>query len=118
MAIGQKTGGRTKGTPNKATADVKAALCRAFDGLGGVPALIDWGRTNPTEFYRLWARLLPQDMKAQLSANVHVDLHAQIQAARLRVIKGYPDGAKRLDLKPADVRALVVSDQHTNSSSQ
>jgi hypothetical protein len=25
MALGKKTGGRTKGTPNKATADVKAA---------------------------------------------------------------------------------------------
>lgn len=25
MALGQKTGGRVKGTPNKATADVKAA---------------------------------------------------------------------------------------------
>lgn len=25
MALGRKTGGRTKGTPNKATADVKAA---------------------------------------------------------------------------------------------
>jgi hypothetical protein len=24
MAVGQKTGGRTKGTPNKATADIKA----------------------------------------------------------------------------------------------
>ena len=80
--------------------------------------MIDWGRTNPTEFYRLWAKLLPQDVRAQLSADVHVDLHAQIQAARLRVINAYPEGAKRLDLKPAEVRALVVSDQHANNSSQ
>lgn len=32
MAKGQKTGGRTKGTPNKATADVKAAAQKYTPG--------------------------------------------------------------------------------------
>ena len=62
MAIGKKTGGRKKGTPNKATASVKQALIEAFDGMGGVESLLAWGRENPGEFYKLWAKLLPVDV--------------------------------------------------------
>jgi hypothetical protein len=36
-------------------------LAKAFDDMGGVPALVIWGRSNPTEFYRLWARLIPKE---------------------------------------------------------
>jgi hypothetical protein len=56
---GIKTGGRQRGTPNKMTAVAKDAVSLAFEGLGGVPALIAWAKDNRTEFYRLWIRLLP-----------------------------------------------------------
>lgn len=36
-------------------------MAKAFDLMGGVPALVVWGRGNPTEFYRLWARLIPKE---------------------------------------------------------
>lgn len=36
-------------------------LTQAFDLMGGVPALVRWGRANPTEFYRIWARLIPKE---------------------------------------------------------
>lgn len=36
-------------------------LTSAFDLMGGVPALVRWGRRNPTEFYRIWARLIPKE---------------------------------------------------------
>lgn len=36
-------------------------LSEAFDFLGGVAALVVWGRQNRTEFYRLWARLIPKE---------------------------------------------------------
>jgi hypothetical protein len=62
MAIGKKTGGRTKGTPNKTTASVKQALSEAFEGMGGVDALLAWGSDNQTEFYKLWAKLLHVDV--------------------------------------------------------
>lgn len=58
---GERRGGRKAGTPNKTTAAVKAALQEAFDGIGGVSALKKWGKENPTEFYKLWAKLLPQE---------------------------------------------------------
>lgn len=36
-------------------------LSLAFDLIGGVPALVVWGRENPTEFFRIWARLIPKE---------------------------------------------------------
>ena len=55
--------GRKKGVPNKATASVKEALTLAMQGIGGVPALEAWAAENPTEFYKLWAKMLPTDVK-------------------------------------------------------
>ena len=63
MAKGHKTGGRKKGTPNRTTADVKAALVQAFDRLGGVDFLATWAKDNPAEFLRLWVKLLPTEVR-------------------------------------------------------
>lgn len=62
MAKGQKTGGRQKGTPNKTTASVKAALMAVYDKRGGDKALLAWANANETEFYKLWGRMLPQEV--------------------------------------------------------
>ncbi|MDY0012842.1 MAG: hypothetical protein RBS40_08130 [Rhodocyclaceae bacterium] len=67
MAEGRKTGGRKKGTPNKATASVKQALAEAFQGIGGVPSLIKWAQEEPTEFYKLWSKTLPQEIKQEVT---------------------------------------------------
>lgn len=45
----------------KVTAAARDNLAMAFDLMGGVPALVVWGRANPTEFYRIWARLIPKE---------------------------------------------------------
>ncbi len=49
-----------KAAPKSITA-AREHLTAAFDLMGGVPALVVWGRKNPTEFYRLWARLIPKE---------------------------------------------------------
>jgi hypothetical protein len=54
--------GRKKGIPNKSTAAVKAALIEAFDKSGGVPALVKFAKSNPVDFYKLWAKLLPTEI--------------------------------------------------------
>jgi hypothetical protein len=54
-----KTGGRQKGTPNKTTVKVKEAFEAAFQELGGVEALVTWGKAERSEFYKLYAKLLP-----------------------------------------------------------
>lgn len=55
--------GRPKGVPNKTTQSVKDAITEAFERRGGVPSLVAWAEENQTEFYRLWGRLIPVDVK-------------------------------------------------------
>lgn len=54
--------GRPKGSQNKFTRSVREAFQLAFEELGGVPALVQWGRENPTDFYKLLARLIPVEV--------------------------------------------------------
>jgi len=65
---GRKFGGRQKGTPNKTTRQVKEALIEAFERLGGIDSLVEWGKDNREEFYKLWVKVLP----AQLNDTVEV----------------------------------------------
>lgn len=67
---GKKTGGRKKGSVNKSTAAVKDALTKAFEELGGVDSLVSWGRSNETEFYKLWVKMMPQEVNAEVNANL------------------------------------------------
>lgn len=57
-----KTGGRKKGTPNKLTASAKEAFAHAFEQIGGGGALAEWAQENRTEFYKLFARLIPTEI--------------------------------------------------------
>lgn len=59
MAKGAKTGGRKKGTPNKTTASVKAAIAAAFDEVGGSAYLVRIAEENPVAFCTLIGKLLP-----------------------------------------------------------
>tara|TARA_R110002110_G_scaffold137195_2_gene322313 strand:+ start:18198 stop:18515 length:318 start_codon:yes stop_codon:yes gene_type:complete len=61
--------GRAKGTKNKRTVEVASALQEAFDGIGGVEALIKYGKSDTQGFYKLWVKMLPQQIKADISLN-------------------------------------------------
>lgn len=54
--------GRPKGVPNKTTTAAKEAFRLAFEGIGGYKALAEWATENRTEFYKLYARLIPVDV--------------------------------------------------------
>ncbi len=64
--------GRPKGSINKTTASVKAALIEAFEKMGGVKSLLKWGRSEPTEFYKLWAKMLPTDVEASIKGKIEI----------------------------------------------
>tara|TARA_R110000751_G_scaffold75952_6_gene152783 strand:- start:99 stop:404 length:306 start_codon:yes stop_codon:yes gene_type:complete len=76
-------GGSRKGKPNKHPAFVKEALQLAFEGIGGVPALIEFAERRPEEFYKLWVKQLPQEVRASVAFSP--ELVAQIQEGRKRV---------------------------------
>ncbi len=58
-----RTGGIQKGGHHKRTKEVRAIMQEAFEQLGGVPALVRWGTANPTEFYRLWGKMMPLEVR-------------------------------------------------------
>lgn len=60
---GERRGGRKRGTPNKTTATTKAKLEEAFRRLGDVEAFVEWAQGEPTEFYKLWGKLVPRDVE-------------------------------------------------------
>lgn len=66
MRVGDGTPGpgRPKGSQNKSSVAAKLAFQHAFDGLGGVDALMEWARDNQTEFFKLYSKLIPQDVNA------------------------------------------------------
>jgi hypothetical protein len=63
-----KTGGRTKGTPNRLTTSIKEALLETFDRRGGTQALLDWSNDHPSDFYALVGRLIPKEPSVESSA--------------------------------------------------
>lgn len=61
--------GRPPGVPNKTTASVKAALEAAFDKVGGIDRLAQWADENPSEFYKLYAKLLPVHLQGEVKVS-------------------------------------------------
>ena len=59
-----RVGGRQKGTPNKLTASLKAAVLEAFEKLGGVDYLVKVGNDDPRTFLALVGKILPTQMEA------------------------------------------------------
>jgi len=65
MAKGQKTGGRTKGTPNKVTGAVKDMVVQALDEVGGVKYLKRQAEENPTAFLTLVGKVMPTQVTGE-----------------------------------------------------
>lgn len=58
-----KVGGREKGTPNRVTASAKENILAVFTRLGGTAEMAAWARRHPTDFYKLYARLIPTEQR-------------------------------------------------------
>ena len=66
----RKTGGRTKGTPNKTTVKIKDAMLSVFADLQAESGsenghFLGWARGNPTDFYRMSTKLLPTQITGE-----------------------------------------------------
>ena len=55
--------GKPKGAKAKITKCAKEAFQHAFDSIGGADRLASWAHANETEFYKLFARLIPIDQQ-------------------------------------------------------
>lgn len=68
--------GRPKGSPNKATANAKAAIEAVFVGLGDATALQEWAETNDENkkaFYvSIWPKILPLQVNGPGDGGEHI----------------------------------------------
>ncbi len=100
--------GRKKDSKNRYSNDVRAAFYNAYDEMGkntinpdtgkpytGHEAMLVWARKNQTEFYRLFAKMLPKT--AELSDDLHEDFVVTLifEEEQAKVIEGE---AKEVDV--------------------
>lgn len=72
MAVGRKTGGRVKGTPNKVTASLKDMILQALDQQGGAEYLYRQADENPAAFMTLVGKVLPMQIAGDAASPLHV----------------------------------------------
>lgn len=61
-------GGRKAGVPNKLTKTFKEALQVAVEEMQADPktSLVTWAKGNPTEFWKIAAKLIPTELTGEL----------------------------------------------------
>lgn len=74
--------GRPKGKQNKQTVAVKQCLINAFEQMGGWQNLTKWGMENQTEFYKLWARMIPHEVSGVDGGDVNITVTKIVRSAR------------------------------------
>lgn len=67
MAVGHKTGGRQKGTPNKTTQAAKDAIASAAEQLGGTARMVEWAKEDPANERVFWGTIYPKLLPLQVS---------------------------------------------------
>src|SRR5271156_3852987 len=81
--------GRPKGMPNKIGAAVKSNVMAIFEQIGGRDTMAGWARENLTEFYRLYARLIPTESSTEITIR---DVTELSRAELLLIASGSGDG--------------------------
>ena len=123
---GERTIGRTKGTPNKLTVSIKEAIEHAFDKLGGTEYLVHVGRTDPRTFCALLSKLLPTKLSnadgSPLLAALTELTDAQLEARTARALadaqrQGLMSGPSGpvIEVQAEAVQAAPVSDTGTDT---
>lgn len=72
--------GRKAGQPNRLTLTAKEAFDKVFHERGGWSALKDWSQDNPTDFYKLYGKMIPTNSTATVTIN-HEDALADLEEA-------------------------------------
>jgi hypothetical protein len=64
------------------TGECRHAIQWAFEGIGGVDALVAWAKKNRTQFYtKVWIKLLPLAVKPDQETPVIYETMEEVEAA-------------------------------------
>lgn len=61
--------GRKPGSKNKTTKLVKEFMHQCFEDIGGREAFAKWARTDRTEFYKMWSKMLGVEARSVVNIN-------------------------------------------------
>lgn len=64
--------GRPKGSPNKVSNDVRLQILGTYKKLGGDKFMLEWAKQEPTEFMKIYAKLIPREEKVTMDATVAI----------------------------------------------
>ncbi|GAX60933.1 hypothetical protein SCALIN_C16_0007 [Candidatus Scalindua japonica] len=104
--------GRKKGSRNKLTNDVRAAFHKAYDEMGnnkvgkdgkpmtGHEAFLAWARDNQTEFYRLYAKMIPKTAEFPDDLHEHFVDTLVFEEEQVKMIEGNAKVVDVTDTKP------------------
>ena len=78
MAFVKGQGGRPRGAPNRFTASMKQAFEQVYADLQATSDrehghLLGWASEHPTEFYKMCARMIPQQTSTEIPMNESVE---------------------------------------------
>jgi hypothetical protein len=62
---------RPRGSKNKVQACARENVVCVFNRLGGTAYMADWARENPSDFFKIYARLVPQELKTAIDPNAN-----------------------------------------------
>ena len=65
-----------KGSPNKLSGLAKDNIAAVFNRLGGTANMAKWAEENQTDFYKIYARLLPVQVTGEGGAPIRFELVA------------------------------------------
>ena len=77
--------GRPKGSKNKVSAEAKAVIAEAAEGLGGAARLLEWAQSDPANEKAFWTSIYPKLVSLTVSGDP--DNPLGIQIVERRVVK-------------------------------
>jgi hypothetical protein len=85
---------RLKGSKNKVGETAKENILAVFTRVGGTSRMASWAEDNLTEFYRLYARLIPTEVTGSVEHEVIQAPNESTLAERLSVHLANRTGSK------------------------
>lgn len=108
--------GRKKGTPNKITGAVKAAVLEAFEAVGGAEYLVRLADEEPRVFATLLAKCIPQEVTGAGGKDLIPETVARpvlVVPTQAATPEAWAEAVKALD-NPGAQKAAGASDEDDN----